>query len=494
MFDEYGNPIQIGTAVVAAQGGGAGFYPPLPPTMLPGSAGNAGGLMPTMQIPQRVSAGNQNEFFQMPDLGQQAYGLGGATDYTGGFNTTGGGNFAPGLAGMQGFSAAPEADIPLPFETPIGITGMSVIQPKPTNQQNTLSPMSSLGIPTLDAGPYATPGSVADTSMQGMKTLGVEQLAGGSGPNTGGLVDSAMTGPAVMAYSNNKAAEGAAAAASTATDSAGKLNMQSAGMIASGVLGVAGGVTDIIQGGKNMRSAQAEQAKRQSEIDRLKASQPSLSTPAEYYERVKNAYDSRLMQMRTEDINRGLANTTAAAASFGSRGLGALAGATQSANRAQREEVLQQQQLQTTALGDLAAAQERTLGMQEARNVRETEYAQSALETAQQNELLAQQQRMAGIASTVGGVAQIGLGAINPVPLPMAEGGKVQKTPGKFSHEENEMAVITEDGEDTGVRVTGGEYVLNPEQAESIKKLVESGDKDALMRYMDDLLDEPQFA
>ena len=473
MFDEYGNPIQIGTAVVAAQGGGAGFYPPLPPTMLPGSAGNAGGLMPTMQIPQRVSAGNQNEFFQMPDLGQQAYGLGGATDYTGGFNTTGTGNFAPGLAGQQPITPAAD-NIPLNF--PDGPTGADF----PTEFRS-LEGIQEFGMGEEADIPLAFKNSDTLSGIQEMGLLEEEDI--GLDFNNRDL----RRDKQALQKAN-------ASAASTATDSAGKLNMQSAGMIASGVLGVAGGVTDIIQGGKNMRSAQAEQAKRQSEIDRLKASQPSLSTPAEYYERVKNAYDSRLMQMRTEDINRGLANTTAAAASFGSRGLGALAGATQSANRAQREEVLQQQQLQTTALGDLAAAQERTLGMQEARNVRETEYAQSALETAQQNELLAQQQRMAGIASTVGGVAQIGLGAINPVPLPMAEGGKVQKTPGKFSHEENEMAVITEDGEDTGVRVTGGEYVLNPEQAESIKKLVESGDKDALMRYMDDLLDEPQFA
>ena len=107
---------------------------------------------------------------------------------------------------------------------------------------------------------------------------------------------------------------------------------------------------------------------------------------------------------------------------------------------------------------------------------------------------------MSGIASTVGGVAQtaMGFGAFGPVTSAagavMEEGGKVQKTPGKFSHAENEMAVITEDGDDTGIRVTGGEYVLNPDQAKSIKRLVESKDKEGLMKFMDDLLDEPQFA
>ena len=288
-------------------------------------------------------------------------------------------------------------------------------------------------------------------------------------------------------------------------DQGGNVKLQGAGMMASGALGVAGGITDIIQGTRNLRDARADQASAQSEIDKLKASQPSLSTPAEYYEAVKNAYDSRLMQMRTEDINRNLANTTAAAASFGSRGLGALAGATQAANRAQRQEVLTQQQLQTQNLQQLAQAQQNTIDRKEARNVRETQYAQSQLEAAKQAAMMAQQQRMSGIASTVGGVAQAGMGfgalRTGNELLDMGaniagfeKGGKVQKTPGKFSHKENEMAVVTEDGEDTGIRVTGGEYVLNPKQARAIKMLVESGDAKALMKYMDNLLDEPQFA
>lgn len=424
-----------------------------------------GGLMPTYQIPQRVSAGNQNELFEMPGLGQQAYGMGGATDYTGGFNTTGGGNFAPGLAGMQGFSPAPEADISLTSENPL-----FNVQPF-GNAPEADIPLNFPDGPTN-----------ADFPMEFRSLEGIQDM------------DLLEEADIPLDFDPSSLAADAGQNVTTGSVQKGGMNMQSAGMIASGVLGVAGGVTDIIQGGRNMRSAQAEQAKQQAEIDKLKASQPSLSTPAEYYERVKNAYDSRLMQMRNEDINRNLSNTTAAAASFGSRGLGALAGASQAANRAQREETLIQQQRQTDALGDLATAQERTIGRKEDRNVRETGYAQGQLEQAQQNELLAQQQRMSGIASTVGGVAQVGLGLMNPVPIPMEDGGKVQKTPGKFSHEENEMAVITEEGEDTGVRVTGGEYVLNPDQAKTIKKLVESGDADKLMKFMDDLLDEPQFS
>ncbi len=438
MFDEYGNFIPVGTAPVATMGDDArrnaagvytGQYPPLPPTQLPVGGPNTGGL----QLPPITPSAANPQPFQMPGLGgQQVVGLGGATDYSGGFNTGGPvanpSPFGPtmddfpmefrSLEGIQEFDMPEEADIPLDFD---------------------LNADAAKGAVT-----GATP-QVADAAKSGM---GIEQ----------------------------------------------------AGMAASGILGVAGGITDIIVGHKQMKQAQDQQVKQQHEIDKLKASQPSLSTPAEYYERVKNAYDTRLMQMRTEDINRNLANTTAAATSFGSRGLGALAGATSAANRAQRAEVLEQQQKQTAALGDLASAQERSTERKEARNVRETNYAQQQLANAQALEQQSRQQMMGGIASTVGGVAQtaMGFGAFGPLTSAagavMDEGGKVQKTPGKFSHAENEMAVITEEGDDTGIRVTGGEYVLNPDQAKSIKRLVESKDKEGLMKFMDDLLDEPQFA
>ena len=265
-----------------------------------------------------------------------------------------------------------------------------------------------------------------------------------------------------------------------------------AGMLAGGATGLIGGVADIIMGQQMKKDAQAAQTQYQGTLDDLAASQPSLSTPAEYYEMAKNAYDTRLMQMRTEDINRGLANTTAAASQFGSRGLGALAGATQSANRAQREETLMQQQMQTQALGQLAGARENEIGRREMRSQNDIAYNRQQLDQAVAMEQMAKQQQMAGIASTVGGVASLAVGGLPG--MIMDEGGKVQKTPGKFSHAENEMAVITEDGDDTGIRVTGGEYVLNPEQSQTIKKLVEAGDKNGLMSFMDNLLDEPQFS
>jgi hypothetical protein len=315
------------------------------------------------------------------------------------------------------------------------------------------------------------------------------------------------------------------------------------GMQASGLVGVLGGAYDIYQGIQNMNTARDSVAKYQGKLDDLQANQPSLATPSQYYEMAKNAYDSRLMQMRVDDINRGLANTTAAASQFGSRGLGALAGATQSANRAQQEEVLRQQQMQTAAMGQLADARMQSQQMQLQQNQFNQNMSFEQLSMANQQLAGAQEQIGAGVGAAVGGLGNLSmagqvmdmgtdmLGMKNAesvtgpdIPkdemtlrqlrksgaqkLPLSQrgaifgrgayfnedGGKIQKTPGKFSHEENEMAVITEEGKDTGIRVTGGEYVLNPDQSKTIKKLVEAGDKDALMKFMDDLLDEPQFA
>jgi hypothetical protein len=69
-----------------------------------------------------------------------------------------------------------------------------------------------------------------------------------------------------------------------------------------------------------------------------------------------------------------------------------------------------------------------------------------------------------------------------PPPRPFAQGGAVQMTPGAFKHddgddvyEEGENEILgfarTENGlEDTGVRMTGGEFVINPKQAKGMEK------------------------
>lgn len=82
-------------------------------------------------------------------------------------------------------------------------------------------------------------------------------------------------------------------------------------------------------------------------------------------------------------------------------------------------------------------------------------------------------------------------------------GMKVQKTPGEFDHDTNDMMLMaqTEGGlVDTGIRQTGGEFVLNPDQAEGLEDAYENVNRknptyEQLLALYEAarFLDEPQF-
>ena len=94
-----------------------------------------------------------------------------------------------------------------------------------------------------------------------------------------------------------------------------------------------------------------------------------------------------------------------------------------------------------------------------------------------------------------------------------AQGGVVQETPGVFNHDdgdgefqegENEMMLMAQQAgglEDTGIRMTGGEFVINPEQAKGMEKAYDRAKKKKnpskadLMALFEAVrfLDEPQF-
>ncbi len=258
------------------------------------------------------------------------------------------------------------------------------------------------------------------------------------------------------------------------------------GMMASGVGSLTGGIMDI-QAGKDLRDAGiAEQKTANIELAKLKASQPSLDTPSEYYDLVKGAYDQRLMQQRVEDINRSFATTAAAAGQYGARGLGAVLQASSQAEQAQRQEVLTQQRLQTQALGQLAKARERETRLKEIRSTRDIEYGFDAKRAAEAKEFMGEQQRREGITSTITGASEIVGGAamtsVGAGFTGFASGGKiakrgvrVTKTPGKFSHKENPLHVVDKGG-DKVAELTGGEYVFNPDQSKKLLKMAKSGD------------------
>lgn len=253
------------------------------------------------------------------------------------------------------------------------------------------------------------------------------------------------------------------------------------GMVGSGAATSLGGIVDIFAGGAGIRRGERALGVAEAELKKLMDAQPSLSTPSEYYEAAKNAYDQRLVQMRTEDINRSLATTTQAAGQFGARGLGAVMQAQRDAQSQMRTEALTQQQLQTQALTNLADARQQEVARREARSTRDLEYGYDAQALAQAQIAQARQQRAAGFAGALGGAAQAAVGGV--ALANMGHGGEVQKTPGEFSHDTNEMYVVDEDGKSVGIALTGGEYVIAPKDASELRNLSSKG-KSGLHRFV----------
>ena len=240
-------------------------------------------------------------------------------------------------------------------------------------------------------------------------------------------------------------------------------NAMKAAGAATGVGQIVGGITNIVMGVNALNDVNIAEA--QSAVDDAYATRPGLGTPVEFYNMQKEAYDQRLMAMRLEDINRGLATNVAAAQQYGARGLGATLAATAQAQRAQQQEVLQQQRLQTSALGTLAQAREREIQRREQRATFDIGIAYDQLKAEQAREQYAKQQIAQGIVGTASGIAR------TAVTFGAEQGAKV--TPGEFSHETNPIDIVQE-GTKIG-EMTGGEYIFNPQQAGKMAREAKKG-------------------
>lgn len=286
--------------------------------------------------------------------------------------------------------------------------------------------------------------------------------------------------------------------------------------IVGGIIGTIAGLGQAIYGG-----VQANKAKK--EMERIQKSAPDLnatiSTPSEYFKAYKESYDQDIMNRQMESIKSGLAGTTEALAGAGGRALlGGIGAATQQAQRQTQGIADIQQQRQTEALQGLAAAQERTrglqenrLGMREARFQGQIENAQAARDAAVQNiagglsNIASAWNYGAGKKSGGGNVGGGSASTVSPalqktisqegsleLGLPperyrtAKEGGKVMKTPGEFSHKTNPIDIMR-----NGKKIaeaTGGEYIFNPKQMSNIKKYVATDDKSKLHSYVKALI------
>lgn len=225
--------------------------------------------------------------------------------------------------------------------------------------------------------------------------------------------------------------------------------------------------------------AQKRQGKKQMELameeyEKLKASAPSLSTPEQYYENYKNAYDAELARIETDNINRAYSANLEALTMGGSRAtVGGLPAVEQSRFAAQNAMLGQERAMRQAAGSELAQAQDAEITRLMDENRFDRQLIQASYDAGAQNIMnanqggsqnllyagLGRQKKGDNIFKDLQGVKDAYDAALNA-----KTGGMV--TDGEFNHDTNPIQLV-QDGEVVG-EVTGGEVVLNPEQAKKI--------------------------
>ena len=372
-----------------------------------------------------------------------------------------------------GFSMAPRIDGPRPELglAPYG-PGYASTYPNPGGIDSGQDlPMmygydSTIGVPQTQVDPL----SISPGGTNEVTEIGIPQTDYTGGFETRALEDPGVSGPFMpdeykTAPPPSEGAETSEKPKTTETgdDAAGQEKSFDGAGLATGVGQIAGGITNIVMGARALKDVDIAGA--ETGVREAYATRPGLGTPVEFYNMQKEAYDQRLMAMRVEDINRGLATNVAAAQQYGARGLGATLAATAQAQRAQQQEVLQQQRLQTSALGALASAREREIQRREQRATFDIGMAYDQLKAEQAREQYARQQIAQGIVGTAAGIAR------TAVTFGAEQGAKV--TPGEFSHDTNPIDIVQE-GTKIG-EMTGGEYIFNPRQAKQMAREANKG-------------------
>ena len=372
-----------------------------------------------------------------------------------------------------GFSMAPRIDGPRPELglAPYG-PGYASTYPNPGGIDSGQDlPMmygydSTIGVPQTQVDPL----SISPGGTNEVTEIGIPQTDYTGGFETRALEDPGVSGPFMpdeykTAPPPSEGAETPEKPKTTETgdDAAGQEKSFDGAGLATGVGQIVGGITNIVMGARALKDVDIAGA--ETGVREAYATRPGLGTPVEFYNMQKEAYDQRLMAMRVEDINRGLATNVAAAQQYGARGLGATLAATAQAQRAQQQEVLQQQRLQTSALGALASAREREIQRREQRATFDIGMAYDQLKAEQAREQYARQQIAQGIVGTAAGIAR------TAVTFGAEQGAKV--TPGEFSHDTNPIDIVQE-GTKIG-EMTGGEYIFNPRQAKQMAREANKG-------------------
>lgn len=258
--------------------------------------------------------------------------------------------------------------------------------------------------------------------------------------------------------------------------------MSNADYMAQGIGGLGDiglGIYNIVQGGKAKRQAQAD-------LQTALSNRPDLSPSTAFADAERQAYSKKMLNMQRQSLQRNLASGIQAASSDPRVLAASLAGMQRSAAMGEQQAMQAQAQQQMQATVRRGQAEDAATSRMEARSVADINRETQNLMSAQQAQAAGYGQIASGIGSAIGGVAGGGFGKAAAKIFGAEEGAKVPKTPGKFSHESNPIDIV-KDGAKVG-EMTGGEYILNPKQANDIKRLASKGSKEQLHKYMKSLI------
>jgi len=260
-----------------------------------------------------------------------------------------------------------------------------------------------------------------------------------------------------------------------------KINKSKSGKIKKYAVGgiIAGGAQALAGIGQTVYGIQ-QGKKASAEMKKLLEGAPKLELPSAYNQFVEKAMDETALKRQTEAINRRLSTSTDSLSKAGGRALlGGLQSAVTQATQSQQMAEEAQTQREMGALQVLGGAQAQNQQMKERRFQMQYGEAQAAKNAAQQNV-------GAGIGAAIGGATAFGATATQNQEDGLSWWGTVakgMKTKGEFSHKSNPITMSDKNGNIVG-EATGGDYILNPEQAKAIKK--ES-------KYFRSLLKKKQF-
>jgi len=262
---------------------------------------------------------------------------------------------------------------------------------------------------------------------------------------------------------------------------------QRSSSIAQGVGGIGDigvGIYNAIEGSRQAKQATAE-------IERLKAAAPVLTTPSQFYEAQKMAYDQRLVDLQKEAVARNVSQSLQSLGQLGGRAaLGGVSALQTGANRAMQEIAMDAARQRMAATSQLGAARERELGRVEGRYQQDLGFERDRYAAGRAAIGQGIGQAVGGVSSAIagftGGAMDAAKLAATASGIPVGKDGMVVKTPGEFSHSKNPIDIV-KGGAKIG-EMTGGEYIFNPKQMDKIKGFVAGGDKEKLHTYVKSLI------